>query len=91
VTHGLDDGPYVNGCIPNARVETSTIPLHILTGQFRGPGYNSQCFLADVLDKARSLWPDQLRTLPMAAAHKEMLIAHWSLLPPAFRIGIGRG
>jgi len=47
VTHGLDDGPYVNGCIPNARIETSNVQMHILTGQFRGPGYNSQCFIIE--------------------------------------------
>ena len=47
VTHGLDDTPYVNGCIPNTRVETSNVPLHILTGQFRGPGYNSHCFIIE--------------------------------------------
>jgi isoquinoline 1-oxidoreductase beta subunit len=47
VTHGLDDGAYVNSCIPNARVETSNVPMHILTGQFRGPGYNSQCFIIE--------------------------------------------
>jgi isoquinoline 1-oxidoreductase beta subunit len=47
VTHGLDDSPYINGCIPNARVESSNFPLHILTGQFRGPGYNSQCFIIE--------------------------------------------
>jgi isoquinoline 1-oxidoreductase beta subunit len=47
LTNGLDDGTYVNGCIPNARVETSTVPMHILTGQFRGPGYNSLCFMVE--------------------------------------------
>ena len=47
MTHGLDDGVYVIGCIPNVRVETSNIPMHILTGQFRGPGYNSQCFIIE--------------------------------------------
>jgi isoquinoline 1-oxidoreductase beta subunit len=47
VTHGLDNSAYVNGCIPNARVETSNVPMHILTGQFRGPGYNSHCFIIE--------------------------------------------
>jgi isoquinoline 1-oxidoreductase beta subunit len=47
VTHGLDNSAYVNGCIPNARVETSSVPMHILTGQFRGPGYNSHCFIIE--------------------------------------------
>jgi isoquinoline 1-oxidoreductase beta subunit len=43
----LDDGPYVNGCIHNARIETSNLPMHLLTGQFRGPGYNSHCFIIE--------------------------------------------
>ena len=43
--------------------------------------------LEDVLDKARSLWSQQLAVLPMADAQKEMLTAHWSLLQPDFRIG----
>jgi isoquinoline 1-oxidoreductase beta subunit len=47
VTHGLDDTPYINGCIPNVRVETSNVPMHVLTGQFRGPGYNSHCFIIE--------------------------------------------
>jgi isoquinoline 1-oxidoreductase subunit beta len=47
VTHGLDDAPYVNGCIPNVRIETSNVSMHILTGQFRGPGYNSHCFIIE--------------------------------------------
>lgn len=47
VAHGLDDAPYFNGCIRNARVETSNVPMHIFTGQFRGPGYNSHCFVIE--------------------------------------------
>jgi serine/threonine-protein kinase HipA len=43
--------------------------------------------LEDALDKARSLWPQQLAVLPMADAHKEMLTAHWNLLQPDLRIG----
>jgi isoquinoline 1-oxidoreductase beta subunit len=43
----LDDGPYVNGCIHNVRIETSNLPMHLLTGQFRGPGYNSHCFIIE--------------------------------------------
>lgn len=42
--------------------------------------------LQDTLDKARSLWPQQLITLPMADAQKQMLLTHWSLLRPDFRI-----
>lgn len=47
VTLGIVDGIYANGCIPNVRVETSSVPMHILTGQFRGPGYNSHCFFIE--------------------------------------------
>jgi isoquinoline 1-oxidoreductase beta subunit len=47
VTHGLSNGPYANGCIRGVRIETSTVPLHILTGQFRGPGYNTHCFIIE--------------------------------------------
>lgn len=47
VLHGLDDSPYLNGCIPHVRVESSNVPIHILTGQFRGPGYNSHCFFIE--------------------------------------------
>ncbi len=45
--------------------------------------------LEDALDKARSLWPRQLATLPMAEAHREMLAEHWGHLQPDFRIGAG--
>lgn len=47
LTLGLSDGPYANGCIPGVRIETSTVPLHILTGRFRGPGYNTHCFIIE--------------------------------------------
>ena len=47
VTHGLLNGAYANGCIHGVRIETSTVPLHILTGQFRGPGYNTHCFIIE--------------------------------------------
>ncbi|MET0534847.1 MAG: molybdopterin cofactor-binding domain-containing protein [Steroidobacter sp.] len=47
VTLGLFNSIYANGCIPNVRIETSAVPMHVLTGQFRGPGYNSQCFFIE--------------------------------------------
>jgi len=47
ITLGIVDSIYVNGCIPNVRFETSSVPMHILTGQFRGPGYNSHCFFIE--------------------------------------------
>jgi len=44
---GLENGVYANGCIPHVRVEKSDLEMHLLTGQFRGPGYNSHCFFVD--------------------------------------------
>ena len=60
--------------IPNVRIETTNVEQHILTGQYRGPGYNSHCFFvegfidecaaraeADPLDyrlKLLAPWPD---------------------------------
>ena len=43
--------------------------------------------LQEVMEKARSLWPDALRGLPMDAIHKEQLVNHWTKLQPDFRIG----
>lgn len=42
--------------------------------------------LDDTLDKARRLWPEALKDLPMHEKHKEQLIAHWRLLQKDFRI-----
>ncbi len=42
--------------------------------------------LGDVMDKARSLWTDALKDLPMDEAHKEGLKIHWSNLQQDFRI-----
>lgn len=42
--------------------------------------------LADTLEKARSLWPDALKDLPMNEAHKEKLKAHWLKLQADFKI-----
>ena len=42
--------------------------------------------LDDVMDKARSHWPDALKDLPMNEAHKEGLKRHWSNLQQDFRI-----
>jgi isoquinoline 1-oxidoreductase subunit beta len=44
---GLDNGAYASGCIPNVRVEQSKVPMHLLVGQFRGPGYNTHCFVVE--------------------------------------------
>lgn len=42
--------------------------------------------LDDVMDKARSLWPDALNNLPVHETHKEELKRHWSKLQQDFRI-----
>lgn len=42
--------------------------------------------LDDVMDKARSLWPAALKTLPADEAHGKTLLKHWSVLPRDFRI-----
>jgi len=42
--------------------------------------------LLDTLEKARSLWPDALKDLPMDEEHKVGLKVHWQSLQPDFRI-----
>ena len=42
--------------------------------------------LDDTITKARDLWPEALRTLPMDDAHKGELRAHWSKLQEDFKI-----
>lgn len=42
--------------------------------------------LLDAIDKARTLWPDLLVSLPMAAEHKSLLRQHWAALSPDFRL-----
>ncbi len=42
--------------------------------------------LADVMDKARTLWPAALAELPMAAEHQRILKAHWRNLQADFQI-----
>lgn len=44
---GLFFSAYASGVIPNSRVEYHDMPLHILTGPFRGPGYNSNTFIVE--------------------------------------------
>ncbi|HEU4781579.1 MAG TPA: molybdopterin cofactor-binding domain-containing protein [Steroidobacteraceae bacterium] len=47
VMFGMSDSVYVKGSIPHVRIETSSVETHILTGQYRGPGYNSHCFFVE--------------------------------------------
>lgn len=42
--------------------------------------------LNDTLEKARSLWPEALKGLPMNEEHKQKLKEHWSRLQHDFRI-----
>jgi|HigsolmetaAR205D_1030408.scaffolds.fasta_scaffold00471_10 isoquinoline 1-oxidoreductase beta subunit len=44
---GLDNVAYVNGLIPNVRIETREMPIHILWGSYRAPGYNSYAFFME--------------------------------------------
>ena len=43
---GLTDTAIMD-LIPNIHVESQVVPLHILTGPYRGPGYNSNAFMLD--------------------------------------------
>jgi isoquinoline 1-oxidoreductase beta subunit len=47
VMFGMEDAAYVRGPIPHVRIETSKVQTHVLTGQYRGPGYNSNCFFME--------------------------------------------
>jgi isoquinoline 1-oxidoreductase beta subunit len=48
VMFGMTDAAYVKaGAIPNLRFEASAVEQHVLTGQYRGPGYNSHCFFIE--------------------------------------------
>ncbi|MFM8453819.1 MAG: type II toxin-antitoxin system HipA family toxin [Gammaproteobacteria bacterium] len=42
--------------------------------------------LDDTIEKARSLWPDALKNLPMNDSHKKKLHNHWEKLHSDFRI-----
>jgi serine/threonine-protein kinase HipA len=42
--------------------------------------------LDDTMTKARDLWPEALKSLPMDEAHKKLLKVHWSKLHEDFKI-----
>lgn len=42
--------------------------------------------LDETMEKARSLWPDAIKDLPMNEGHKQSLVEHWSNLQTDFRI-----
>jgi isoquinoline 1-oxidoreductase beta subunit len=43
---GLADTALM-GVVPNIQVDSDVVPLHILTGPYRGPGYNSNAFVVE--------------------------------------------
>lgn len=43
--------------------------------------------LLDAMDRARTVWPDMLESLPMIDDHKLVLRQHWKSLSPDFRLG----
>jgi isoquinoline 1-oxidoreductase beta subunit len=43
----LADSPYALGCIPNVLVDVRNLPFHVVTGAYRGPGYNSYAFMVE--------------------------------------------
>ncbi len=43
----LADTPYALGCIPNVLVDAQELPFHVITGAYRGPGYNSYAFMLE--------------------------------------------
>lgn len=46
-TIGLTDTPYLGKLIPNVDVRTRQLDMHLLTGSFRGPTYNSYAFVVE--------------------------------------------
>jgi len=45
---GFADMPYfVSGAIPNFQLRASELPLHVLTGPYRGPFYNAHSFITE--------------------------------------------
>lgn len=45
---GIKDCAYTSlGTIPNVRIESHGLPLHILTGAYRAPAYNSNAFFME--------------------------------------------
>ena len=44
---GMSNTPYAGGQIKNVKYESEMLPVHILTGPYRGPGYNSNAFISE--------------------------------------------
>jgi isoquinoline 1-oxidoreductase beta subunit len=45
---GLVDSAFPQ-VVPNVQIESQVVPFHILTGPYRGPGYNSNAFFVESL------------------------------------------
>ncbi|SAK53859.1 aldehyde oxidase and xanthine dehydrogenase [Caballeronia calidae] len=43
----LNDGPHSSGLVENVLVESRTVPLNVMTGPYRGPGYNTNAFFIE--------------------------------------------
>jgi isoquinoline 1-oxidoreductase beta subunit len=43
---GIND-TAITSLLPNVQIESQTVPFHILTGPYRGPGYNSNAFFIE--------------------------------------------
>lgn len=46
-TMGIIDSPYVSTAIPHTKVVRHVLPVHIRSGSYRGPYYNSNCFMLE--------------------------------------------
>ncbi len=48
LTQGYGDAPYFNsGVIPHVKLTTTTHPVHVLNGAYRGPCFNSNAFIVE--------------------------------------------
>jgi len=47
---------------------------------------NGDAHLIDTMEKARTLWPAEIKNLPMNEAHKNKLKDHWNKLHADFQI-----
>ena len=43
----LVEGPLSSGLVPNVRVESRVVPMHVLGGPYRGPGLNVNAFFME--------------------------------------------
>jgi isoquinoline 1-oxidoreductase beta subunit len=43
---GLADTAF-SGVVPNVQIESQVVPFHVMTGPYRGPGYNSNAFFVE--------------------------------------------